>query len=137
MLQVSHILILLILCPCYHCYDHNIIAIVFFSDIVGFTGIAGALDPNGVISFLNEVMVVMDYVCSQFPLLYKVETIGDAYMVCGGVNTKEGKTPESAERILDNARSVCDFAVCVQEAVKQIKSPVDGSPIRLRIGEHC
>ena len=56
-------------------------------------------------------------------------------MICGGLNNKEsGKTPDSVERILENTRNVCDFALCVQEAVKHIKSPLDGSPIQLRIG---
>ena len=37
---------------------------------------------------------------------------------------------------LKNAMNICDFAVCVREAVKQVISPVDGKPIELRIGIH-
>jgi len=53
---------------------------VFFSDVVGFTYICANVPPIMVVQMLNELYTVMDYCCSIFPL-YKVETIGDAYMV--------------------------------------------------------
>lgn len=53
---------------------------IFFSDVVGFTNICAAVSPIQVVKMLNELYTVMDYCTSHFPL-YKVETIGDAYMV--------------------------------------------------------
>eukprot|EP01034_Spumella_vulgaris_P047225 gene47225-biopygen1412 len=67
----------------------------------------------------------MDYCTSKFPL-YKVETIGDAYMLVGGLPTKDPK----------HAEAIADFALHVQTAVQAVKSPVDGSSIRIRIGIH-
>ena len=77
----------------------------------------------------------MDYVCADFPI-FKVETIGDCFMAVGGIGISNNdiQNLSSAEKILADARNVCDFALCVQEAVKQVKSPLDGSPIQLRIG---
>ena len=53
---------------------------IFFSDVVGFTDICAQVPPIKVVKMLNELYTVMDYCTAQFPL-YKVETIGDAYMV--------------------------------------------------------
>jgi hypothetical protein len=53
---------------------------IFFSDVVGFTNICAQVAPIEVVQMLNELYTVMDYCTSHFPL-YKVETIGDAYMV--------------------------------------------------------
>ena len=53
---------------------------IFFSDVEGFTNICASVNPIQVVNMLNELYTVMDYCTSLFPL-YKVETIGDAYMV--------------------------------------------------------
>jgi class 3 adenylate cyclase len=52
---------------------------VFFSDVVGFTNICAKVPPIKVVQMLNDLYTVMDFCTSHFPL-YKVETIGDAYM---------------------------------------------------------
>lgn len=54
---------------------------IFFSDVEGFTTICSQVAPAGVVQMLNDLYSVMDYCTSLFPV-YKVETIGDAYMVC-------------------------------------------------------
>ena len=54
---------------------------IFFSDVEGFTNICAQVKPIDVVNMLNDLYTVMDYCTSLFPL-YKVETIGDAYMVC-------------------------------------------------------
>jgi hypothetical protein len=53
---------------------------IFFSDVEGFTTICSKVSPREVVQMLNDLYTVMDYCTSLFPL-YKVETIGDAYMV--------------------------------------------------------
>jgi len=53
---------------------------IFFSDIIGFTKIAAQVDHLLVVKLLNQLYSVMDHCASYFPL-FKVETIGDAYMI--------------------------------------------------------
>jgi guanylate cyclase soluble subunit beta len=98
---------------------------LFFSDIQGFTNICDQVDPWAVIDLLNQLYTVMDHLASHFNL-YKVETIGDAYMCCSGLPVPDKH----------HAENIANFAIAVVEAVKLVKSPVDGSPIQLRVGIH-
>lgn len=52
---------------------------LFFSDVVGFTSICNQVEPWDVIDMMNKLYTVMDFLASHFDL-YKVETVGDAYM---------------------------------------------------------
>jgi class 3 adenylate cyclase/DNA-binding NarL/FixJ family response regulator len=98
---------------------------IFFSDVEGFTTICSQVTPAGVVQMLNDLYTVMDYCTSLFPV-YKVETIGDAYMLVGGLPVRDP----------NHAQSIADFALLVRHAVNSVKSPVDGSSIRIRIGLH-
>ena len=62
---------------------------------------------------LNELYTVMDYCASLLPL-YKVETIGDAYMIVGGIPNRDEK----------HYLNIADFALIVQKAVSVVKSPL-------------
>ena len=98
---------------------------LFFSDVVGFTSMCAELDPWEIIDMLNTLYTVMDHLSAKFGL-YKVETIGDAYMCCSGL-------PEPDDL---NAVKIANFAIAVQECVKLVTSPLTGEPIRLRVGIH-
>lgn len=98
---------------------------MFFSDIVGFTDICKQIYPWDVIAMLNRLYSVMDFLAKHFQL-FKVETIGDAYVCCSGL--------PHADPL--HARRVANFAVAVQHCSSMILSPADNTPIRLRIGIH-
>jgi adenylate cyclase len=58
---------------------------VMFADIVNFTQIAEGMSPNQIFAMLNQVFSCFDELAETHGL-EKIKTIGDAYMVAGGLN---------------------------------------------------
>ncbi|GLC33173.1 hypothetical protein PLESTB_000362800 [Pleodorina starrii] len=100
-------------------------ATVLFSDIVGFTEIAGRCSPLEVCSLLDELYHHFDAAIEHYPELYKVETIGDAYMVVANVTTP---CPNHADLLLE-------FAVRMHAAARAVRCSL-GEHLRIRVGMH-
>ncbi|XP_068961713.1 guanylate cyclase soluble subunit alpha-1 isoform X5 [Petaurus breviceps papuanus] len=97
---------------------------MLFSDIVGFTAICSQCSPMQVITMLNELYTRFDSQCGELDV-YKVETIGDAYCVAGGLH-KESET---------HAVQIALMALKMMELSDEVMSP-HGEPIKMRIGLH-
>ena len=98
---------------------------VLFADVVQFSQICNQCKPDVVTSVLNELYRVLDSLMYVHDV-FKVEYIGDAYVCCGGL-------PIPVE---SHAERVCNMALGIMAASKQVLSPVTGEPIKLRIGIH-
>ena len=97
---------------------------IFFSDIVGFTSMAGAMRPIQVMQMLNELYTELDKLVKKHQV-YKVETIGDAYMVVGGAPDAV-PAPLAAER-------VANFAIDAINFVKTFRTK-EGDQVFIRVG---
>ncbi len=70
-------------------------ASILMLDFVGFTDMAIADDPAGVISELNDIFTAFDRIMEQFGC-ERIKTVGDAYMAVSGIPEA---TPEHAQNI--------------------------------------
>jgi class 3 adenylate cyclase len=95
---------------------------VLFADVVDFSRLTSDLSPADLINLLNEVFSTFDELTERHHL-EKIKTIGDEYMVVGGL-----PTPRS-----DHAEAVAEMALDMQHLITEFRSS-DGEPFSMRIG---
>jgi adenylate cyclase len=95
---------------------------VLFGDIVNFTTISARMTPDRLIELLNRVFSMFDQLAEQAGL-EKIKTIGDAYMVVGGL-------PQPRP---DHAEAVAEMALAMQREIMAFTDDT-GQPVALRIG---
>lgn len=95
---------------------------VLFADIVGFTQLSASLPPTQLVSWLNQIFSAFDQLAEQLQL-EKIKTIGDAYMVVGGLPLERP----------DHAEAVAEMALGMQQVVRDFNAEHNQS-FSLRIG---
>lgn len=105
------------------------IVTIFFSDIVGFTDISSALTPIKISDMLDRLYYRFDELSHKHNV-FKVETIGDAYMcVTNLVQDQEG----------DHAKRIAEFSIDALQAANETLIDLDDASkgfVNIRVGFH-
>ena len=97
-------------------------ATVLFADIVGFTKLAARVSPTQLVYLLNEIFSRFDRLAEKHGI-EKIKTIGDAYMVVGGLPVHRP----------DHAEAIALMALDMQQEINQFSAET-GEPFSIRIG---
>jgi class 3 adenylate cyclase len=95
---------------------------VLFADIEGFTKLSEQVAPVELVSWLNQIFSHFDRLAEKHGL-EKIKTIGDAYMVVGGLPLPRA----------DHAEAIADMAIEMQQAVDCFTT-TQNAPFKIRIG---
>ena len=107
--------------------EHNIAesfgeVTVMFADIVGFTELSSRISATAVVKVLNDIFSAFDHLADRHGL-EKIKTIGDAYMVVGGLPTPRP----------DHAEAVANMAIDMLHEIRLL-SLDHSEPFSIRIG---
>jgi len=95
---------------------------VLVADVVGFTTLSAHIDPGQVVQLLNEIFSAFDLLVEKHGM-EKIKTIGDAYMVAGGISFPRP----------DHAEASAELALNLQEEIERLNHQYE-TTVRLRIG---
>jgi class 3 adenylate cyclase len=95
---------------------------VLFADIEGFTKLSEQVAPVELVNWLNQIFSHFDRLAEKYGL-EKIKTIGDAYMVVGGLPLPRA----------DHAEAIADMAIEMQQAV-DLFTTAQNAPFKIRIG---
>ena len=98
---------------------------VLFADMVNFTPLAASVTPEELVALLNDVFSEFDTISKQYGL-EKIKTIGDAYLLAGGL-------PERRE---DHLAAMIEAAFAMQEVIQKRFAGRENE-VRIRIGLHA
>ena len=99
---------------------------ILFTDIVGFTSMSQTVAPQQVMEFLHELFVRFDDLVGRDPSLWKVETIGDAFMVASGLEVEEA-VASVRSALSGKAMSGTESTEAGSERVKSMEGAREGA----------
>ena len=97
---------------------------VMFADLCGFTALSRKTTPADLVSMLNSIFTAFDLIVEKYGV-EKIKTIGDCYMLVGGLPTNRD----------DHAEAVADAAMEMVVALEKINA-TNATELQMRVGIH-
>jgi class 3 adenylate cyclase len=97
---------------------------VLFADVVGFTQMSKNMSPSALVEMLNTVFTMFDNIADKYKL-EKIKTIGDAYMIAGGLGV-DGR---------GHAENIADMGLEMLQLLREYRDET-GIDIQVRVGIH-
>jgi class 3 adenylate cyclase len=101
---------------------------VMFADIVNFTHIAEGMAPTQVFAMLNRIFSSFDELAEQYGM-EKIKTIGDAYMVAGGLNDGQKKYSDAIADMALAMRDLLSRDFTVNDARLEVRIGIGTGPV--------
>lgn len=103
-------------------------ATVLFADIVGFTQISAGIPPHDVVDLLNNIFSTFDQLAETYQL-EKIKTIGDAYMVVGGLPVERSDHTEAIANMALDMLGAMDQLSRERNRLFQIRIGINTGPV--------
>jgi adenylate cyclase len=97
---------------------------VLFSDLVGFTELSTGISASNLVEKLNQIFLAFDRLTEKHSL-EKIKTIGDAYMLVGGVPTQNS----------EHVEAVADMALGMLKEIERLNQE-NNENFKIRVGIH-
>ncbi|MGH8620879.1 MAG: adenylate/guanylate cyclase domain-containing protein [Burkholderiales bacterium] len=104
---------------------------VMFADIINFTRLSEEMPPKFMVTLLNEVFSHFDVLAEKYGL-EKIKTIGDAYMVAGGLD-EHHRAPGFSVSERDYCSSICEMATEMRDFMETL-SGIKKARLQIHVG---
>jgi adenylate cyclase len=104
---------------------------VMFADIIDFTRLSGEMPPKSMVALLNDLFSHFDNLAEKHGL-EKIKTIGDAYMVAGGL-IEHPTEPVADEAVPYYSAAICALALDMRDHMATL-SETHPTPMHIHVG---
>jgi len=104
---------------------------VMFADIIDFTRLSGEMPPKFMVTLLNDVFSHFDQLAEKHGL-EKIKTIGDAYMVAGGLD-EHHQIQGAAASDRDYCGAICSMATDMRDYMETL-SGIRKARLQIHVG---
>ncbi|KNE70508.1 hypothetical protein AMAG_14633 [Allomyces macrogynus ATCC 38327] len=111
---------------------------VLVTDIVQFTPLTSMSSSRQIVELLNRMFSGFDAILDDYKDVYKLETVGDSYVICAGLTAATSGQPVDPTSSRHHAQEIAECALRFIKVVEGLDMTDQVLPsVKIRIGLHC